>query len=327
MKSEYEDKSDWLDQRLEERRLEPLRVAEIERKSRMHWVIFCLILGFASLLFRLILWTKVEQTALLFIGLPTVIAILIGLTPDPRSMTGRILKTTTLALLVVGILAIEGMICILMAAPLFYLVGIVVGLCIDSTRITRERRFTRLNCCVFGALLLMGLEGATEWLSFDRNETVRVTRVVPLGNDAVRSALANGPEHFDLGALPTYLKVGFPAPQSIVGNGIDVGAEWRVHFAGGEGKPGDLVMRVTDSEKTRVIFDLVSDQSHIAHWLTWHDVTWDLAPIDTNQTQVTMTLRYSRDLDPAWYFGPSERYAVRIAGGYFMDSLFSAEGK
>jgi hypothetical protein len=36
---------------------------------------------------------------------------------------------------------------------------------------------------------------------------------------------------------------------------------------------------------------------------------------------VRWTIRYRRDLDPAWYFGPWERYAVRLAGNYLIDNV------
>ena len=40
-------------------------------------------------------------------------------------------------------------------------------------------------------------------------------------------------------------------------------------------------------------------------------MTWQ--PIDAAHTEVRWTVRYRRDLDPAWYFGPAERYAMRLA--------------
>jgi len=36
---------------------------------------------------------------------------------------------------------------------------------------------------------------------------------------------------------------------------------------------------------------------------------------------VTWTLDYERGLDPAWYFGPWERYATRLAAGYLIDAV------
>ena len=43
--------------------------------------------------------------------------------------------------------------------------------------------------------------------------------------------------------------------------------------------------------------------------------------IGGGDTKVTWTLHYRRSLDPAWYFGPWERYAARLAAGYLIDSV------
>ena len=115
--------------------------------------------------------------------------------------------------------------------------------------------------------------------------------------------------------------MGFPQPAYAEGEGLQLGANRRIHFAGGEGKPGDLVWKVTDASDSRVVFECVSDSSHIAHWLAWQsaEVKWrGLAP---GQTEVTWKIRYRRLLDPAWYFAPWERYAVRLAGEYYTASL------
>ena len=58
----------------------------------------------------------------------------------------------------------------------------------------------------------------------------------------------------------------FPLPVSASGEGLSVGAERRIHFAGGEGKPGELTMRVTGRDASSVTFAAESDTSHIAHW-------------------------------------------------------------
>jgi hypothetical protein len=66
----------------------------------------------------------------------------------------------------------------------------------------------------------------------------------------------------------------------------------------------------------------VSDESKVAHWLDWEyaDVRW--RPVDGNSgfTEVEWTLGYRRLLDPAWYFRPWERYAVRLAAGYLIQT-------
>ena len=93
-----------------------------------------------------------------------------------------------------------------------------------------------------------------------------------------------------------------------------------IHFAGGEGRPGDLVMQVAESEPGHIRFVAQSDNSKIAHWLTWRssEVRWNA--VDADHTEVSWTLNFRRDLDPAWYFRPWERYAVRLAAEYLIEN-------
>ena len=107
--------------------------------------------------------------------------------------------------------------------------------------------------------------------------------------------------------------MGFPRPAEATGSGLEVGALRTIHFAGGEGRPGDLVLRVEDSQPGYVRYVALSDHSKVAHWLAWRtsEISW--TPVDAQHTRVTWTLRFERKLDPAWYFGPWERYAARLA--------------
>jgi hypothetical protein len=41
---------------------------------------------------------------------------------------------------------------------------------------------------------------------------------------------------------------------------------------------------------------------------------------------VTWSLRYRRMLDPAWYFGPMQRYANQLTAGYLIDTLATPAG-
>ena len=276
----------------------------------------------ASVLYRLLVLGNLEQSALMFIGLPTALAILLAALPPAKSATGMIVKGVTLFLLLLGILYIEGFICILMAAPFFYAIGIVIGLIVDLAKSRREWN-NRFRLIVLPALILMSLEGVTGILSFPRDETVTVSREVKLGIAETRAILAQGPD-FELTELPTFLKLGFPSPTDITGGGLETGDTWRISFAGGEGKPGDLFAKVTESTPDHIRVECVSDTSHIAHWLAWEEAVWDLQPTDDG-TKVTLTMRYRRLLDPAWYFKPIERHGVKKAGEYFLEQTFGTK--
>jgi hypothetical protein len=70
----------------------------------------------------------------------------------------------------------------------------------------------------------------------------------------------------------------------------------------------------------------VSDTSKIAHWLDWRQAEVRWTAVRPNRTRVRWTVRYTRRLDPAWYFGPWERYAVRLAAGYLVENVATPGG-
>src|ERR1700745_1854578 len=144
--------------------------------TQSQWTLIILILAVAagSVTYRLVLFKKLEQTSMLFIGIPLLIAAILAMTPKSKTAMGGILKGITIALLLSGPLLGEGFICILMASPIFYLVGIVIGAVMDAGR---KRRGATLSCALI-VLLPMALEGITPQLSFNRYETVKATRVV-----------------------------------------------------------------------------------------------------------------------------------------------------
>lgn len=279
-------------------------------------VVFIIVLAAISLSWRLLAGSGLRGSGLLYIGMPTALAILLAYLPAPGSATGKIMKGITLFLLLVGILLIEGLICILIAAPLFYGVGAIIGVIADG----RERRRKRtLNCSLSLALLFFSLEGVTGILSFDRNESVVVEHQTKLSSTEVRAALAAGPD-FDLSELPLFLMAGFPTPQEISGGGLEPGSRWTIQWQGPDGFD-PLTVEVVESSANRIVFDCVENESKIGEWVNIKNIIWDLQPIDSGTT-VSMTLKYERLLDPAWYFKPIQRYGVRKAGEYFMSQTF-----
>ena len=292
------------------------------RKVPANFICLVICLTIASVLYRLLVVGHKEQSALMFIGLPAALAILLAFLPTAKSATGMIMKGITLFLLLLGILAIEGFICILMAAPFFYVIGLVIGLITDQMR-TKRQWNKRFRLIVLPSLIFMSLEGTTGLLSFPRAEVVTVSHQTALTPSQTRELLANGPT-FDANQLPGFLRLGFPQPTAITGDGLNTGDRWRISFAGGEGKPGDLVAQVTDSSPTRITVVKIEDTSHISHWLDWEKAEWLLEPTSTG-TRVTLSMSYRRLLDPAWYFKPIERYGVRKAGEYFLTQTFGSD--
>ena len=205
-----------------------------------------------------------------------------------------------------------------MASPLFFGVAAMTGAFVDRANARKKNEIT-MSCLILALMIPMSLEGVIPRFSFPREQSVTVEHVVSGSAQDIRQSLASIPK-FD-SKLPVYLRLGFPRPQNVVGEGLNVGDERLIRFGGGEGKPGDLVLKITEADNHHVIFRAVSDTSHIAHWLSWESAEVELSEADSKHTRVRWTTRYRRSLDPAWYFGPWERYAVRLATGYLVDNV------
>ena len=286
-----------------------------KRRAQAQLVAVIVAIALASIAYRLLVWRQLEQTSALFIGIPALLAIAAAFLDTGGSAARTALKATLLALLISGIFWGEGFVCILMAAPIFLSIAVLLGYAID-----RSDEFSRrTNAFLWIALVPMVMEGVIPQLSFPREETVVVERIVEASASDVRRNLSRTPEFSS--ALPLFLRLGFPRPVETSGDGLHLGDVRVILFAGGEGSPGELTLEVAESEPDRVVFRATDDGSHIAHWMTWREsaVSWrELAP---GQTEVRWTIRYRRELDPAWYFGPWERYAVELAGEYLIDSV------
>src|SRR6266704_2709949 len=97
--------------------------------NRAQWTVAALAVG--VFLYGLLLHRHKGHSAAMFLGIPTVLAVMLALTSKARTVTGSILTGITLALLIIAPLVGEGYLCILMASPLFYLVGILIGMVVD----------------------------------------------------------------------------------------------------------------------------------------------------------------------------------------------------
>ena len=281
-------------------------------KRKLGWLVAIAGAVVASVWYRVTVFERLEQTSALFIGIPALIAAICVLTPKPASATGTALKSVTLFIGISGVFLGEGLICILMASPLFYLVAILIGVARDRA----NKQSTIVSCVLILTMVPISSEGTRAGLSFSREETVSAERVLAATPDQINAALAAPPQ--TRGTLPLYLRLGFPRPVSTSTQGKGVGARETIHFAGGEGKPGDLVLEVVEQREGLKCWRSISDTSHVAHWLKWEESKVEWTAVDASHTRVRWTLRYRRLLDPAWYFAPWERYAARLAAAQLI---------
>jgi len=296
-------------------------------KARVTMAATIVAVAMGSIFYRLVVAHDLQQTAALFIGVPALLAIVVVFFVSPRSGVGVACKAVTIGLLVSMLFLWEGVLCVVMSAPLFYGVAVVIGTVVSKARRTSGKPTdTAFFCLALLALIPMSLEGVKAATSFDRNESVEETRIVHASPDAVQRALFQPPRFHR--ALPLYLRAGFPVPISTRIEGNSVGAQWVIRFLGGEMRldgiepqAGNLVLKIEEMQPGLIRWRAISDDSHMPHFLGWQEASVRWEKRDEQTTAVTWTLRYRRNLDPAWYFAPWEHYAVRLAADYLIDSV------
>lgn len=302
------------------------------RQKQLAW--FVVVVAVLNAAYRLVYATGMQQTAVLFLGLPTLLAVLLAMSPRPKSYTGALLKWSSLGLLLATVVLPEGLICLVFVLPLVWAVCVVVGATLDLAK--RHGRSQGRTLAV-GALplVLLSLEGALG-SPFATTDAVVVSVEVAAPPHEVAEALAATPR-FDA-PLPAFLRFGFNRPVAATGSGLEVGDERLISFTGGthDDHPGRLFggtgersvdhrstmhMVVAASRPGRVVFDVVHDSTMTTRWANVQRsvVTWWATGEGT--TRVTWRLEYERLLYPTFYFAPLERFAASQAADYLLTAL------
>lgn len=289
--------------------------------NKIRYVVIALILAMACAIYLLLMYTNLQNTAALYVGLPVILALGMSLSPKSKTALGSTMKGITIALLIAPVVFREGYICILFAAPIFYLIGAIIGYSIDKANKQKDKLTKIQSTLVASLFALLSFEGITSFTSFPRYNEVIVSKVVNSNINLVREQLTKSPV---LGQnKPYFLKI-FPYPTSITGQGLNVGDERVVNFVAYKHiwwskVEGDLVLKIAQSEPNQIRFDIVKDDSYLSHYVKWQGSCVMLKPIDDNKTKVTWRLSYKRLYDPAWYFYPLQTYAVKLAARELID--------
>jgi hypothetical protein len=294
------------------------------RRARIAVAAIIAAVAVASLGYRLLVTHGLAETSALFVGIPAILAIVVVFAVSPESSGGVAIKAVTVGLLVSAIFLGEGFLCVIMSAPLFYLVAIAIASGIDTAR--QRGQQTMFSFVILLAILPLTMEGVFDVTTIDRSESISEAKVVRASPRQIERALFLPPRFERL--LPLYLRAGFPTPVATRIDRTSTGMQWTIRLRGGEmrldgieARSGDLVLALEEARPGFVRWRAVSDSSHMTHFLKWREVIVEWHARDEATSAVMWTLKYDRGLDPAWYFGPWERYAVRLAARYLIDSV------
>jgi len=283
------------------------------RPGRARWILAGLVTAAGAAMFVWTVRSGRADSALLFVGLPVVLALALVLIPG-RTTHGRVFQITTALLLVTAVALHEGAICVILAAPLVY------GAAHGTAALVRLGR-NPYALVPIPLLLLSAVEGVRPDLRWHPEQTATAARVVALTPDEVWQRLARGPAPTAVRSLPLRL-LGMPTPHHVTGTGLRPGDRWVFHYPhSSHGSGGQTVTEVTAARAGRVNFIVVEDSAITSRWLVWRHATVSWRPVGDHRIEVTVSLSYLRRLDPSWYFGPLQQVLMADGAGYLLDAL------
>ena len=271
-------------------------------------------------------YVGMEGTALLYIAVPTFIALAFASSrfnvTSSGTVMGATLKTITFLILMSGPILQEGFVCMIMAAPILYIVGALAAWPFDVYR--KNRSANNLKLYILPTLLLLtSLEGVFVQTSFNRSNTVEHSQIINSDLAAIKSKLASDRQ---LAAPDSLMVKIFPRPAMITANGLAIGDLQTVDISYFKWiywneKRGKIQFEVANNSENIYTFKLVKDDSYLHTYLAWKDTTVILQPLSEHRTKVTWRISFDRKIDPAWYVQPLERYSVTAAAEMMVASL------
>ncbi len=290
-------------------------MANFKKIDSNQWILAFLIVfvGLASLLFHMLKQHSLHNSAALYVGLPTLLAVSLALMPKAQSVSGMFAKGMTIAILMSLPLFQEGFICVLMASPILYVIGFIVTGYIDRTRKQKDTNKIQ-SSLVIGLFVLLSMEGVFPETTFNRYNEVSQSVVINAPAIAILQKINQQPSFKD--TTPSFISI-FPKPNNIsnwkleTGSTINVDFEykkwvfWNSHY-------GTASFEVNKLSDMHFVFYPTQDTSYISNYLDWEKSELTIEPIGNHQTRVTWKLGYERKLDPIWYFGPLQYYAARL---------------
>lgn len=238
------------------------------------------------------------NTGIYFVVIPGLIAIILSLLPFFPTQTGfGVFRATMIAIFASAIVVREGFICVLLASPL---IALVVGLITYASRQSRKNRTSAV--LALPMLLLLGAAEGTLY-EFASTITVEETRQLDISSEDLVASLAEPAVLPEI--EPLLFALPFPEPTSFEGSGLELGSTRRIDFSDG----GAIDLEISSVTETSVTWTFVETTTSLDEWMTIHHATASWTE-NSNGVELTIEIEFDRELAPAFYFDPVQRWGV-----------------
>jgi hypothetical protein len=241
-----------------------------------------------------------------------------------RAVVLAAILSVLLCFVVLLFTGLEGIVCILMAAPLI-LVAVIVGALVGAwlSSLVRKRLGPGSNMLLLPVIGLSTVFGAGQieerLVHADRLETVTTAAIVQ-GSPTEAWNQVITIEQISADKQPFLLQIGLPVPKrcTLEGNGVD--ALRICQF-----ESGVIEEQVTKWDPPRQLdVKIIRSTLPGRHWLRFDKASYVIEPISPDATRIIRSTTISSKLQPGWYWRLFERMGVEAEHRYLFESLLTS---
>ena len=300
-------------------------------KNRKILIFFLIMIALASLGVRALAGYHFHESALLYVGIPFVIAlVLIVVRPASAANWKKryLIRLTDAFIIMFGssVVLFEGFVCVAMFIPIYLIIMLMMFTFEWFDQRVKQKGRKNLSMHLLPALLLFSsFEGVSHETSFNRNESVSVTRVVSASVEEIKYNLQQPMELQT--KRPWFLHL-FPMPYEINAGSLNAGDIHEIKFRYyrwfvTNAHEGKMLLEISKVEDFHIKTTFLEDTSYFSNYLHLKNTEIFLEPLDSSQTRVTLRIDYVRSLDPYWYFSPVSRYGVSKTADFLITEVFT----
>ena len=174
-------------------------------------------------------------------------------------------------------------------------------------------------------ILLSAFEGVIPEFSFEREYEVVSEKIISANIDDIKHQLK---QPIELDKTRHWLLTLFPMPYDIDAETLVAGDVHTINFRYHRWfvtntHEGSMKLEISEVEDNYIRTRFIEDTSYISNYLKLYGTEINLEAIGNNKTKVTLRIQYHRFLDPVWYFGPLQEYAVGLSAQFLLDEVIT----
>lgn len=283
----------------------------------------------------MILDSDFSNSTLLYILVPFCISIALYFLTKNNSQEGHLrqyfnhLRYATIVFLATSAVLMEGFLCVLMFMPIYYFF-VTLGYFFGWLFSSGKKKDNEIGVYVLPLLVMVLVsEGLLPLTTLPRDNTATYQTTTSQSVAALKQNMAN-PIVFPANRNGFFSL--FPLPDKVQAGTLELNDVHNLHFTykkwgWGNFDTGEMDILIARNDPLHIETKILKNTAYLSHYMEIEGTDVRFLPLKNGDTQITLTVKYKRLLDPAWYFGPMQKTAAKQSAKYLVENIIVRDAK